>query len=542
MGKKHRPKRSDSQYCHVDPVFKNQDVFILGGGPSLKTFDFSRLENKNVIGCNDNYLLNETYGKQIVDILYFGDQGWWSKYHGYNTVTKNGKTYKGAKQFNGPVYCSANNYIKDDKVQMLRRASSTLRSSPRIGWFQSTGGSAINLALQLGAVRIILLGFDMNPTKKKPHNYFQNLKNPKVSDAAINNHKRGVENLAKKKERSNWQPVPVLNANPDSGLNCFEKVDPDKIIRQSMDKDQESPVAAEVNAKVEKLRKESPDKEKTSEEKSETAFRKTPPDKRKNKNKNKKKKNPVKQQQTKIPPKEIPSELHVCCLAWSGTRDWGNQSLNAKYINALYNGVNKYCTLDFDFNVFVDEPNYKTYHKYAASDSINVYQFNSPTWEGCIPKLFMYSNELPFQSGRIIVMDLDTIITGSLDDMFSYAGEFITREAFRKKNASGGDMLGFPVNHNLGWIWDKVCNNTQQVLNKTGGSERYFYRSYCGAIDFWPQFYPNQYLSYKNHLKNAESLPQDCRLVSCHGRPRPHQIPDTHWLKQYWQPEVHKNA
>lgn len=221
---KKRKTYNRDDYCKVTPVFQGEDVFIIGGGPSLKSFDFSVLTNKNVVGCNDAYLLNEIWKDTIVNILYFGDHAWWCKFHGKDKVEKDGTVYTGAKHFNGPVYGSCNRYINDPKVQMLARRNNGLQETPLIGWYMNTGASSINLAFQLGASRVIILGFDMQKTGNNSHNYFKNLKNPTVNDSVIMRHKKGVEKLSKDQQNSQWKDVPVWNAGPDSALECFPKV------------------------------------------------------------------------------------------------------------------------------------------------------------------------------------------------------------------------------------------------------------------------------------------------------------------------------
>ena len=51
-------------------------VHIIGGGSSLKKFDWSTLEDRLVIGCNDAY----KHGHKICDICFFGDINWWREH------------------------------------------------------------------------------------------------------------------------------------------------------------------------------------------------------------------------------------------------------------------------------------------------------------------------------------------------------------------------------------------------------------------------------------------------------------------------------
>ena len=54
-----------------EPIWKDQEAFIIGGGPSLRDFDWSLLRDKNTIGCNNAFRL----GPDICKICLFVDCG-----------------------------------------------------------------------------------------------------------------------------------------------------------------------------------------------------------------------------------------------------------------------------------------------------------------------------------------------------------------------------------------------------------------------------------------------------------------------------------
>lgn len=129
--------------------WEGEDAFLIGGGPSLKNFDFSLLEGKNVIGCNDAYHL----GPHIVSICAFGDQKWWQRNKWDlesfpNRIVTNSPTLM--------PYRLPKNFRK-----MIRIQHGFSKGGDSLGWNYSTGALAINLATLLGAKRIFLLGYDL---------------------------------------------------------------------------------------------------------------------------------------------------------------------------------------------------------------------------------------------------------------------------------------------------------------------------------------------------------------------------------------------
>jgi hypothetical protein len=120
----------------------------IGGGPSLTQADVDRLRGRcSVIAINDAYRL-----APWADVLYAADYKWW-EYH------------RGAPDFTG-LKCSIESSIGLywPGVTVLRNTGPDgLETDPtglRAG--KNGGYQAINLAVHLGATRILLLGYDMS--------------------------------------------------------------------------------------------------------------------------------------------------------------------------------------------------------------------------------------------------------------------------------------------------------------------------------------------------------------------------------------------
>ncbi len=188
-------------------VWDNQDVFIIGGGGSLEKFDWSLLKDKLTIGCNDAYL----HGKDICKICIFGDTKWF------------GKHKPQLAQYKGVVFTNAPKLYKS-KVEWLwvmQRNSSGLHEKA-LGWNFSTGAAAVNLALLLGAKRVLLLGFDMQLARNGKPNWHQNnldKPNPEVYLKFV----RGFERVASDLKRK-YPDVEVINVTDNSNLDVFPKV------------------------------------------------------------------------------------------------------------------------------------------------------------------------------------------------------------------------------------------------------------------------------------------------------------------------------
>jgi hypothetical protein len=136
--------------------WEGQDAFIIGGGNSLKDFDFSVLKNRNTIGCNDAFRL----GADVCRVCLFGDASWFHK------------TRDALGPYEGAVFHVAPSLEKlnfEPKITALRRRGKGLHDEECIGWNFSTGACAVNFAINLGAKRIFLLGIDLALTGGKSH-------------------------------------------------------------------------------------------------------------------------------------------------------------------------------------------------------------------------------------------------------------------------------------------------------------------------------------------------------------------------------------
>ena len=190
----------------LEKTWLGGEVFILGGGKSLESFDWEVVRSELTIGCNDAYLL----GSEICSIVVFGDNKWW-------------KVHKDRlEKFKGRVFTNCN-YLQTSTipwVNVMARYQWGV-SNKGLGWNSNTGAAAIDLALKLGAKKVFLLGFDCHLTEGE-NNWHENKLD--VPNAAI--YPRFSEGFQKlnKAIKIEYPTVDVVNVSDVSSLEVFDKV------------------------------------------------------------------------------------------------------------------------------------------------------------------------------------------------------------------------------------------------------------------------------------------------------------------------------
>lgn len=188
------------------------DVFIVGGGNSLRGFDFSKLKGKNVIAVNSAFkYVDETA------VLYWLDATW-PKTKGAVGLAEHPSKLK----FTGRASCDGairTNKIGEYGEHYLRKTgNSGLDPNPDNVRGNNSGANAINLAVNMSASRILLLGFDMGHVKGKANFHDDHEQQASFLDY-VEVFIPCIDSMAK--EIKNY-PVEVINCNRDSNLKCFK--------------------------------------------------------------------------------------------------------------------------------------------------------------------------------------------------------------------------------------------------------------------------------------------------------------------------------
>ena len=160
-----------------------KSVYIIGGGPSLKDFDFYKLKDKDIIAVN-NAFLNVPWAKYFITM----DYTFQNKTHKLKF-----RNFLGTKifiaNFDNDYLAEKDGKIVDTRFNLLYKLKPfdmiiKSRKSDGIGYSfkdfrngTNSGFSAIQLAILLGYEEIYLLGFDLTGTDRTHYHDYYN-RNP----------------------------------------------------------------------------------------------------------------------------------------------------------------------------------------------------------------------------------------------------------------------------------------------------------------------------------------------------------------------------
>jgi hypothetical protein len=191
---------------------------IVGGGPSLKGFDWSKLSGRsNIIVINRAFL-----DVPHADIWFSEDARvitdlWGSKL----------REFKGLKVWHG-IEQGAVADVKaiDPSIRVIEKKREdkfwSKRFSDGLSYSSNSGVGAINIAWLLGADPIYLLGFDCRADGLRMENYHKDYKDPmwEVGSNAADNFKSDFEGWVKPHVRDT-QIINVINPAYPSALTCW---------------------------------------------------------------------------------------------------------------------------------------------------------------------------------------------------------------------------------------------------------------------------------------------------------------------------------
>jgi uncharacterized Rossmann fold enzyme len=224
--------------------------------------------------------------------------------------------------------------------------------------------------------------------------------------------------------------------------------------------------------------------------------------------------------------------LNVCCVAVNLESYMDGQAVHA--VEVLYSMVRRNLQGDMRgrFTVFTDRPS--AFENMAGVQTKLV----PPGVTGWWAKLFCFSPDAFPAGERVLYFDLDTVITGPLDEIAAYDGDFaILRDVYRPKGLQSSVMAWQAGAMNYMWT-DYVKNGYPQL---TGGDQEwienvgYVKPIPAGRPTFWSilqDIFPGLFRSYK--LDCTDFVPKGTSVVFFHGLPRPHQV-TTGWVPDVWR-------
>lgn len=189
------------------PDWKGQACCIIGAGPSLTKEQVEKVNHLKRIVINTSYKLAPD-----ADALYGCDGKWW-------------RVHKGAPEFQGiKISQDALDGYPDVKRVILEKAADgqhvndIILKPGIIGSGGNSGFQALNLAIQFGAKKIILLGYDMHGDDGV---HWHGLHPPDLHNPFRSTFEMWVKKFENVAGFIKNLDVEVINATPGSALKCF---------------------------------------------------------------------------------------------------------------------------------------------------------------------------------------------------------------------------------------------------------------------------------------------------------------------------------
>lgn len=195
--------------------------------------------------------------------------------------------------------------------------------------------------------------------------------------------------------------------------------------------------------------------------------------------------------------------LTVACV-------WWGDKYGAEYIERLQRGVARNLSLFHRFVCLTDRDD-------APCETLPL---NANHLQNNMKLMALHRPDNGLE-GRVLAIDLDAVITGSLDDIAAYDGPFAVVRDFNRPKWTDGFMRSF-----------EAGSRPDLYHGARGKREIPHFRENLGPCDYWQDMLPGQVVSYKVHCR--EGLPEDARIVSFHGKPNPHEVLDG-WVRECWR-------
>jgi len=208
--------------------------------------------------------------------------------------------------------------------------------------------------------------------------------------------------------------------------------------------------------------------------------------------------------------------LHICCIR-------AGDVFSPAYVNNLFDMVRRNLADGFEgeFVCFTDQAD-------VLDQGIVVRPLPAdlPGWWS---KLALFRKDIFPVGDRVMFFDLDTLITGRLDELAAYDGPFaILRDFYRPSGMQSSVMLWTAGEQTE--IWE-TYTEAGWPTNNPYGDQAWIERHACkGKVRFLQTLFPDLFVSYKQ----INGIPDKASVVVFHGKPRPHEV-TTGWVPEVWK-------
>jgi len=173
-----------------------------------------------------------------------------------------------------------------------------------------------------------------------------------------------------------------------------------------------------------------------------------------------------------------------------------------EWVDRLYRGVARHLSAPFRFVCLTERP-------CAFTEPIEQQTLMTTRWDQACKQLYGIAAD------RLLLLGLDTVIVGDLDDLVAYDGPLaVPRDPYHPDRPCNAVVL---------------CPSRPDLTEKHGSDMRVLDGE---PVDWLDDLFPKQIRSYKVHVL-SDGL-GDARIVYLHGSPKQPDIPEP-WMAEAWR-------
>jgi hypothetical protein len=163
-------------------------------------------------------------------------------------------------------------------------------------------------------------------------------------------------------------------------------------------------------------------------------------------------------------------------------------------------------------------------------------------------KISLWQKDLPGLAGEVLYLDLDVVITGSLDDFFDYKpGHYCVARNWTQPEERIGNttVYRFPVGGHT-YLYDRIMNESDDVFLRYRNSQTFISRE-IKDMEFWPDgwcvsFKHSLMPSWPFNLFATPALPTGTKVVAFTGKPDPDEAMEGRWPHTRWYHRFYKRV
>lgn len=225
---------------------------------------------------------------------------------------------------------------------------------------------------------------------------------------------------------------------------------------------------------------------------------------------------------------------------------WGDL-YDSRYVNHLYAMVRRQVTGELRFVCLADETEgiREEVECHPCPEIDAPAPHNVRGWRKLTT--FADSDKLFGLTGDWLFLDLDVVITGSIDSFFSYQPEepFVVMQNWSQPGRGIGNtsIYRFRIGA-LSTLLERFYENRDELIARHVNSQTYISRS-LGDLEFWPDewcvlFKVQCVPSWPKRWWREPLLPKGAKIVAFPGVPNPHHAARGEWPSRSWHKKLYK--